>query len=213
MTDDSGKVRGGRGKAPWQRKERARRLAREERSEPPSSRKTADRLWQAFRPPERSNTPRAKLLDLFGRHKGRVNVKRAAEELGVSQRTVRRWVQTRKIPRSAAGERLRSSHATWRDSAAGRRKALNQSARAQAAGIDAFKYTGWVRISRDRRWRKGMQVPVQDEKDMQRMLGCLADGDDRGAHRALEDIVTAGGFGGSVELDIDHLDIDWDSLD
>lgn len=170
--------------------------------------KGAEKIWQAAVPaPARPPTPRVMVQQLYGRtSRGRPNTRAAADALGVSQRTVQRWIKDRKLPTSDAGAGLRRNHAQWSNSPAGRAHALGRKNRAQLQGARRITFTGTVKISGDVRDRKNMQIDIADQALLDRVIDRLADGDDLGALSALEDLFyESADFGADVGLAIETI--------
>ena len=165
-------------------------------------------LWEAMRKsPEQPAGPSQMVSDLYGvTPRGNPDTRAAAEDLGVSQRTVQRWLQ-RGLPsrsRSGGAEQLASGHRGWRDSAGGRRAALSprREARLRNKGT-TIQFLGTITISGDRR-RRSTAVPI-DGAQAGRILDEILAGNDPAAHQALEDAF-GDAFGGSVTLsDISSL--------
>lgn len=171
--------------------------------------RNADRIWTAAVPPPRNPpTPRAMILNLFGRAaRGGPGTNAAAQALGVSQRTVQRWVHDRKAPeRSAAAQALRTRHQEWRDSPQGRRSALGRKRRDQIKNARRVHFTGTIRISHDQRPQRRTTVELAPEV-LAAILERLEAGDDDGALAALEDGF-GDAFGGSLSLAIDRLEFE-----
>ncbi len=179
----------------------------------------SERIWQQLAPPsqERPSTPRSMITRLFGKGpRGGPNTRAAAEALGVSQRTVQKWIHDRRVPKSEGGQALTTQHQDWRNNTTeGRRHALGrvrggQKVRDRLAKSRRIYFTGNVKISSDVRHRKGMQIDLSDG-DMQLLLDKAAAGDTEG-HEALEYLVSKSMFGvhdgGKVDdvyLTIDEL--------
>lgn len=173
--------------------------------EPKRSRGQA--LWDALRKtPERAAAPGSMIRDLFGvTRRGTPNTKAAAEQLGVSQRTVQRWVKQGLPKRSGAAEGLAQRHTTWRNSPEGRRARLSprRESRLRNKGTTMVFY-GKIGISADQR-RRGTSVLIDGERMGQIIDASLA-GDDQLALDRLEDAF-GDSFGGSVSLvEIEQLD-------
>lgn len=164
-------------------------------------------LWDAVRKtPEKAATPSSMVRDLFGEtRRGTPNTKAAAEQLGVSQRTVQRWLKQGLPKRSSAADGLSRRHTSWRDSAQGRRARLGsrREARLRNKGTTMVFY-GKISVSADQR-RRGTSVLIDGER-MGQILDASLAGDDQLALDRLEDAF-GDAFGGSVSLDeIEQLD-------
>ena len=171
-------------------------MARAPRSE--SQRRT---LWEAISRTKTSAdvAPGDRLADLYGlTDRGRPNTHAAADDLGVSQRTVQRWIQSGNLPQNLTGQQVTRQHEDWQNSAAGRVDKLGsrREARLRNKGT-TIEYFGMVEISRDRRKRA---VSAQlDGEQMSAIIDALKAGDDAAAHSALEEAF-GDLFGGSVTL-------------
>lgn len=173
--------------------------------------KNSDRIWQAAAPePTRLPTPRVMLTKMFGKGlRGGVNTKAAAEQLGVSQRTVQRWIKDRKIPESMAGQSLKSQHQAWKNSPKGRTAALGRKRLGELKDTKRIGFTGDLRISSDIRRRTNMQVEGFTQDQLDNLLDALAGADDSRAHAALEDLISkSASWGGDVEIRIDKVSFD-----
>jgi hypothetical protein len=167
----------------------------------------AQALWDAVRKtPEKAPTPESMVRDVYGvSRRGTPDTRAAAQQLGVSQRTVQRWLKEGMPRRSPAADALAQRHRGWRDSAAGRRARLStrRESRLRNKGTSMLFY-GKVRISADER-RRGTTVTIDGER-MGRMLDAALAGNDQLALAELEDAF-GDAFGGSVTLvDIEQLD-------
>ena len=155
-------------------------------------------LWRATSGAPRGRRPRGQVQDMYGKNsQGRPDTKAAAQQLGVSQRTVQRWLKEGRVPDSEGGRKLTSAHGQWRDSPAGRRAQLSPARERRLRNGAQMKYTGKVKISNDSRFRS-TTVELSPE-EMSAILDAQLTGDDRGAHEALEDAF-GNAFGGSVGL-------------
>jgi hypothetical protein len=169
----------------------------------------AEALWDAVRKtPEKAPAPESMVRDLYGvTRRGTPDTKTAAEQLGVSQRTVQRWLKQGlpRRPRSTGPDRLRQAHRAWKASPAGRRAALSprREARLRNKGTSMVFY-GTVRVSADQR-RRGTTVTIGGQR-MGQILDATLAGNDQLALARLEDAF-GDAFGGSVTLvDIEQLD-------
>lgn len=168
-------------------------------------------LWRAISRTPQTRTTRGQVADLYGTGpRGGPNTKAAAEDLGVSPRTVQRWMQKGAPERSRTGapERLSTSHEQWRDSPEGRRSQLGgrreKQLRTQGAQV---KYLGAIAISGDPRNRRTRSTTVSlSGEQMSQILDAQLAGDDRAAHAALEDGF-ADAFGGSLSLSPKRIDL------
>lgn len=167
-------------------------------------------LWAAMRktPDTSTGDPAQMVSDLYGTtRRGKPDTRAAAADLGVSQRTVQRWIQ-RGLPRksrSGGSEQLANRHQGWKASPEGRKASLSsrREARLRNKGT-TIQFLGVITISGDRR-RRSTSVPLNGDQTGL-ILDPLLAGDDAAAHRALEDAF-GDRFGGSVSLsDIDSLD-------
>ncbi|MGL5826244.1 MAG: helix-turn-helix domain-containing protein [Nocardioides sp.] len=170
-------------------------------------RSRAEALWAAVRKAsEKAPTPGSMVLDLFGvTRRGTPNSKEAAERLGVSQRTVQRWIKQGMPMRSSAAADLAQQHGSWRSSPGGRRARLStrRESRLRNKGTQMVFY-GKVRVSSDVR-KRGTTVTVDPER-MGQILDASLAGNDQLALGRLEDAF-GDAFGGSVTLvEIDKLD-------
>jgi hypothetical protein len=170
-------------------------------------RSRAEALWAAVRKSrEKTPTTESMVRDLYGQTpRGKPDTKAAAQQLGVSQRTVQRWLQQGMPKRSAAAGVLAQRHGAWRNAPEGRRARLStrREARLRNKGTTMVFY-GKVRISADER-RRGTTVTI-DGNRMGQILDAALDGNDQLALARLEDAF-GDAFGGSVTLvDIEQLD-------
>lgn len=171
----------------------------------PRSRSQA--MWDAIRKtPEKPPTPESMVRDLYGdTQRGTPNTRAAAEQLGVSQRTVQRWLQHGVPTRSEAAENLTRRHGSWRDTAPGRRARLSgrRETRLRNKGT-SMVFVGKIRISSADERRRGTTVLISPER-MGSILDASLAGDDKLALNRLEDAF-GDACGGSVSLvEIDEL--------
>lgn len=167
--------------------------------------KDLDKLWQGVGRVEDSEPePRDLLRDLYGENaRGGVDAKAAAADLGVSERTVRRWAKDG-IPEHSKGGAVREQHEQWRNSPQGREAKMNsrRESRLRSKGT-TIKFDGRIRISGDERRRKA-NIPIDGEA-MGDILDALLAGNDGAARDALNDAF-ADFFGGDVDFDLDSLE-------
>lgn len=131
--------------------------------------------------------------------RGQPNTRGAADALGVSQRTVQRWVAADRAPARGAGLQLGRQHQAWRDTAAGRQGQVDpaRAARlAQRGGV--VRFAGRITVSRDSKNRTTSVVVSGPE--MAAILAAGQNGNDALAHQLLEEAFS-NAFGGSVSLD------------
>lgn len=163
----------------------------------------AEHLWQAMGRAPTETAPREILSDLYGSGpKGGLNTKAAAADLGVSERTVRRWAHEG-IPAHTTGDQVRSQHTDWQASPEGREAKMNprREQRIRSKGT-TVSFAGKIKISRDIR-RRAVSVALTGEQ-MGPILDALLAGNDAAAQDALEDAF-GDVFGGSLSLAIESL--------
>lgn len=162
--------------------------------------------WRFFRSlVDRTPQPRPKtmLRDLYGRSRRdrtRPDTARAAENLGVSRRTVQRWVREDKIPVDRAGD-LR---AKWDNSSAGRKRRIDPAAqRTFVSGVPMVcTVEAQIQISNDRRNNEARPFTLTFEPDTsQALMQAMLAGDDDEAEQIWEKAIVDG-FGGSIDLNI-----------
>lgn len=166
-------------------------------------------LWAAVRKsPDRPASADNLVRDMYGLSpRGGPNTKAAAQDLGVSQRTVQRWIKDgmpKGRSRSGGPEQLKADHQAWKNSSAGRRAALSprREARLRNQGT-SMVFFGKISISGDQR-RRSTTVDITGTQ-MGQIIDANLAADDVAAHAALEDAF-GNAFGGSVSLEIDRLD-------
>lgn len=145
---------------------------------------------------------RALLTDLYGTNRrGGVNTRAAAAALGVSARTVQRWVKTGRLPENANGQRARRD---WRASGQARAARMNprREARLRNRGTN-ITFKGLITVSRSDRRRRSVSLELDGEQ-LGAILDALLAGNDQAAHDALEDAFSEA-LGGDVELVIESL--------
>ncbi len=201
--------------APWQQQIRQQQPELSFEDTPRGSAK----IWEQIAPPaqERASSPRTMITRLFGKGaRGGPNTKAAAEALGVSQRTVQKWIRDRRVPNSPGGQSLASRHQDWRNNTPqGRRHALGrirggEKIRDRLNKAQRIYFTGNVKISSDVRHRKGMQIDL-DAGDMALMLD-KASISDEAAHEALEYLVGKQMFGVHDDGKVDDVYLTIDDL-
>src|SRR6476660_4017891 len=153
-------------------------------------------------------TVREQITNLYGTGpRGNPNTRAAAEDLGVSQRTIQRWISRDQPPASPSGQQMVRQHASWTDSPAGRQTRI-PAAREQRLRQPGTTMTlkGKVFVSpKDRRNNITRTVTVAVTGDqIAAILDASLAGNDQAAHDALEDAF-ADAFGGSVALTIEDL--------
>lgn len=169
--------------------------------------------WQYFGSLlETSPRPRARTLlrDLFGRasrDRTRPDTARVAAALGVTQRTVQRWVHDNKLPAA----RRAALQAQWDNSPAGRRRRISPAAQhmfhsgRQVSCIVHAK----IEISQDRRNGQDRYFTLTfDGNDPAALMDAMLAGDDAEAERIWTNALESG-FGGGVG--IDYLDTAWEA--
>lgn len=168
------------------------------------------RIFEALA--DRTPHPRAKrmLTDLFGRSaRGGPNTAAAAEGLGVSRRTVQRWIHDGIPARSPHAAQMRQQ---WSDSPAGRRASISPARRKElrdGTGDIGGRITAhvWVHTDDPRNGLKRSFAFSLSRETARELMELSAAGRDAEAHRLLESRLP--GFGGAVDLDLASLDIRW----
>lgn len=160
-------------------------------------------VWAALSKSSQTSTnPEQMVRDLYGvTRRGAPDTRAAAAALGVSQRTVQRWIRAGRLPvraRTGGPAELQQRHRAWKASPEGRRAALSprREARLRNKGT-TIRFLGVISISADRR-RRSTSVLLSGDQ-MSRILDAALAGDDVAAHEALEDAFGES-FGGSVTL-------------
>lgn len=159
-------------------------------------------------------TPRPRSVDRMLRfafgvgstRSGRIDTRAAAEALGVSRRTMQRWMQ-QGVPsarRSAAAKRLETAvearhQAMQADRRARRRNAL-------VSGVTRMAISGTFSISSDTRERHIQDIEMRPEQ-MEAIFSGWDEGGEEGARDALSDAIQESYADG---LELDDLDeLDW----
>lgn len=155
--------------------------------------------WENTPAGQQGATIGQQIAHLYGTtSRGQPDTRAAAEALGVSQRTVQRWVAQDRTPDSGPGQQLTSQHQAWRDTAAGRQGQIDARREAQLRQRGTvIRFTGRIKISSDDKHRTTSVVITGEE--MAAILDAALNGDDNGALQALEDAFS-NAFGGSVSL-------------
>lgn len=165
-------------------------------------------LWQALSRTKSAATPRARIAEMYGKDAhGRPNTRAAAADLGVSQRTIQRWVKAGKQPSSPAGQQLSRRHSGWVSSSAGRESQMGsrREARLRKNGT-TISFFGAITISGDHRKEKHLDISVTGDQ-LSAMLDAALQGNDRGAHDALEAAFSDAFGGASITLTPKDLNI------
>lgn len=167
----------------------------------------SERIWAAAVPATtKAETPRVMITRLFGRNsRGGPDTKTAATQLGVSQRTVQKWVRNRKTPTSVGGDQLKGQYQDWRHTPAGRKSSLGRTNRDRLLGTRQITFSGTLAVSGDVRKRNNMGIEIANPLLMAHLVDRLGAGDDPGAHQALEDLI-GDPFGGDVSVRIDKIE-------
>lgn len=167
----------------------------------------SERIWAAAVPTSgRPATPRAMITKLFGRNsRGGPDTKTAADQLGVSQRTVQKWIHNRRTPTSSGGDQLRTQYQGWQHTPAGRKSTLGRKNRDRLLSTRRITFSGTLAVSGDVRKRNSMEIEVANPQLMANLVDQLGAGDDPGTHRALEDLI-GDPFGGDVSVRIDKIE-------
>lgn len=158
-------------------------------------------LWRAL---SRHKDVPANVRDQVGQvygvdSRGRPNTRAAAEALGVSQRTVQRWIRADHAPANSHGQELQRRHTDWQTSPAARSSqiAAGRLNRLRSQGT-TLRIAGTFQISSDKRART-LAIEMTGEQ-MSKILDAALQGDDRAAHQELEDALGDNYFGGNVAI-------------
>lgn len=146
----------------------------------------------------------------YGKTKnGRPDLDKAASDLGVSKRTMQRWVKNGHPAKSKSGNAAAAQLASWQDSPAGRRARISPRREQRLRQGFQVKVSGTFEISSDRRARRDVGFDINDEHASAMFDAYLA-GDDAGVNRALNE-AAGNGFGGSVNVRVNsiHFAGDW----
>lgn len=176
----------------------------------PKDQQNHGRLWNSLRGRPVQPRPKTMLRDLFGRgaRKNSADTAAAAKELDVSRGTVQRWIRNGKLPergRSAAADRVRD---LWEASPAGRKRTVDPAMR--KAFYAGHPISGRVKAKvtvsgGDSRRNSARSFNFDlDPQAAAAVMDALMDGDPEATSNAFIDGV-AGGFGGSLDLEIDHI--------
>lgn len=169
----------------------------------------AKSVWEALK--AAAGTPQQPtagqvLRDLFGPGRGDgPDTAKAAQALGVSRRTVQRWMHDG-LPNTPVAKRLQKRHRRWRnESQAGRRATL---AAVQNRPLGSCRFVGRVIISSDRRNNdvRNFHFNLSPE-DIAQLTDTAATSTQRDLHANFEHLIANKGFGGSVQLEIQQLDL------
>lgn len=137
----------------------------------------------------------------FGKAKnGHPNYDKAAADLGVSKRTIQRWVKNGAPAKSKAGSQAASEMASWSDSPEGRRSRLSPRREQRLRQGFQAKVSGVFKISDDPRPRRDVGFDISAEH-ANAMFDAYLAGDDAAVAHALND-AAADGFGGSVNVQV-----------
>ena len=159
---------------------------------------------------DKTPRPRAKrmLTYLFGKGpRGGPDTAKAAQGLGVSRRTIQRWVSDGlpKTPRSGAAAQLRGQ---WQDSPAGRKASVTPARRQHIIGQGiSGRMRGRFWISSDKRNGQSRWINVQLNAEQADWVYQGALENDSAAHSGMERALGKK-FHGSVAVDIEELEID-----
>lgn len=144
------------------------------------------------------------ITDLFGTNRrGNPDAKAAAAALGVSERSVQRWIKDG-APQRGQANQLRQDHDKWKRSPAGRQGRMNsrREKRIRNNGT-TIKFKGAIKVSNDKRNRS--ITHFLDPDQCAAILDAAQRGDDTAAQEALEQAL-GDYMGGSVDLEIESLE-------
>lgn len=166
-----------------------------------------EHIWNAIGGRVAAREPddvRELLSEVYGTNsRGGVNSRAAAADLGVSERTVQRWVKQGKLPSNENGEHARR---VWKESPEARAARMNPRRESKMRNRGTtLRFKGVIKISSDTRNTRTRSVDVAlTAEQAGDILDALLAGNDEAAHAALEDIF-GDAFGGDVELAIQSL--------
>lgn len=153
---------------------------------------------------------RTMLRDLFGRgarDRNRPDTAKVAAALGVSQRSVQRWIHDNKVPAA----RRAALQAQWDNSPAGRRRRISPAAQHlfhSGRPVLCIVHAK-VEISNDRRNGQDRYFTLTfDGQDPSALMDAMLAGDEAEAERIWNNALESG-FGGSIG--VDYLDTAWEA--
>ena len=144
------------------------------------------------------------LSRMYGTTKtGRPNLDKASADLGVSKRTMQRWVKNGEPAQSKAGTAAQQRMTTWKNSPEGRRARISPRREQRLRQGFQIKVTGTFVISQDRRPRRDVGFDISDDH-ANAMFDSYLSGNDAGVNRALDD-AAGDAFGGSVHVEVYYV--------
>lgn len=143
--------------------------------------------------------------------RGGPDTKAAADALGVTQRTVQRWIKGQHAPGRENTERVdqmkteatekRFQSPEWR----AQQITEKQRARIEKQGLTISAFSGMLRVSKERRHRDLGSFKVEDPDTRKAILDAQMSGDQEAIRAAYEDAISANVVGGqSVSIDALH---------
>lgn len=149
------------------------------------------------------------LRDLYGRGRDALkpDTARAAAALGVSRRTVQRWVQQGRLPAPGRSPHADQVRTQWADSPAGRARRIPADTRRKlTAGAPVLgRVTGKVWVSSDSRNGSDRTFSVHfDADEAASFYQAMINANDEGAYAAFH-AATVRGFGGSVDVHVNQF--------
>lgn len=159
----------------------------------------ARNLFEAITGRPSDKSIRDQVREVYGTNsRGGANTAAAAEDLGVSARTIQRWIKADKTPHSDNGATFGRKHTDWRNSAAGRAEVpVTKTEKQLRSNGGTIGFNGTVAISSDRTDRT-VNI-ILSAQEMSAVLDALRNGDDTAAHTVLESALESW-TGGSVSL-------------
>lgn len=146
-------------------------------------------------------TVKTQLAQQFGTtRQGHVNTRQAAQELGVSQRTVQRWIKNGRMPASPKGQQAAAEVQQWRNTPEGRRQIMGPRRADRLAKGFAANIAGTFQISSDTR-KRAVNINF-DAEHAAALVEAHLNGDQDAMRHIIDDAAAEAFGGGSVSVDV-----------